>query len=329
MNLFSSVGRNLAVGFVLTLAVFVNSPVAAQLAGLSGDGWHTWQVEAVPNSPEICCFRWSQGIASRRACNLDAGHGGYSSSSDNPPGSGEIQVYALLDGDEIKDLRALSASCPVVADGQITDLGPVATATSVSWLAAQIEPEGDLAAEAIAGVAVHAGAEAAGVLLRTAQAHDDDNREDAIFWMAQVRVAEMADQIKQFIFEDDDPDIREHAAFSYSQSDAGDVADVLIRQGRRDRDPEVRSAAWFWLAQSEAEEAEQEIRRAMREDDDEDVREDAVFALSQLPDERAVNALGAIIEDQGLDHEMREEALFWLAQSESDEAFEYIDDILK
>ncbi len=58
------------------------------------------------------------------------------------------------------------------------------------------------------------------------------------------------------------------------------------------------------------------------------MREDAVFALSQLPDGRAVPALGEILEDRSLDMDIREQALFWLAQDESDEAFEYIDRIL-
>jgi hypothetical protein len=35
---------------------------------------------------------------------------------------------------------ALVANSPVIAGSPITDLGPVSTATSVSWLEARIEP---------------------------------------------------------------------------------------------------------------------------------------------------------------------------------------------
>lgn len=58
------------------------------------------------------------------------------------------------------------------------------------------------------------------------------------------------------------------------------------------------------------------------------MREEAVFALSQLPDERAVEALGYILADSGLGMEIHEQALFWLAQTEFDEALAYIDRIL-
>ena len=63
----------------------------------------------------------------------------------------------------------------------------------------------------------------------------------------------------------------------------------------------------------------------MQQDKSADVREEAVFALSQLPDDRAVKALAAVLEDRSLDQELREEALFWLAQSDSEIAFTYVD----
>jgi hypothetical protein len=59
-----------------------------------------------------------------------------------------------------------------------------------------------------------------------------------------------------------------------------------------------------------------------------DVRDEAIFALSQLPDVRAYEAMVAVIEDRSLRNEDRQQALFWLAQSESDNAFEYLGNMI-
>lgn len=301
----------------------------AQISGMTQDGWHTWRVAAVTSAPEMCCFSWNRGSATRQGCDLDSHSGGFSTSSNIIDVSKDVQVFVRIDDGDVAEIRALSASCPVTSDEPIVDLGPVANAESVAWLDSHIEPDGDLAGDAIAAISVHQGEDAVDVLIKTAESRSDqDNREDAIFWMAQVRVEETSAELKKFVFDDRDSEIREHAAFSYAQSEANDVAGVLIRQGRTDKDPDVRSQAWFWLAQTGAGESEAAIRKAMRDDNDADVREQAVFALSQLPDDRAVEALADILEDSSLNMEVREQALFWLAQTESDEAFEYIDRIL-
>jgi len=328
MNLFGSVRAHVVALGSLVFGAWLASPVQAQINAMTSDGWHTWRVPAVASAREICCFSWSSGTVTRRGCDLDDRHGGFSTRSDGEYASDEIQMYALLDDGDIRKLRALSSSCPVTASTAVTDLGPVTAAESIGWMEQLVEPGNKHASEAIAAIAVHDGEQASNLLREAARSKDENIREDTVFWMAQVRVAEMAADIKKFIFDDRDPDMREHAAFAYSQSGAEDVAGVLVRQGRNDDDADVRSQAWFWLAQTGADDSEAEIGRAIREDDDEDVREEAVFALSQLPVERAVKALGDVLEDRNLDLNVREQALFWLAQDDSDEAFEYIDRIL-
>lgn len=326
MNLFGKLRTNLLV-LAAIVASLVAPAVAAQISRLSGDGWHTWSIDAVESVPEMCCYSWKRGRTGGQGCDLDSGRGGFSTSSDRV--GGDVRLFVRTEDGAVTDIRALSASCPVTMSPPVNDLGQLPNAESVAWLADVVESGDEFASEAIMAISVHGGGEAREWLIDKARsAGDDDIREDAIFWMAQVRVEDTNRELKRFIYDDSDPDIREHAAFAYSQSDAGDIADVLIRQGERDADPDVRSQAWFWLAQSESPESERAIARAVREDDDADVREEAVFALSQLPDDRAVKALAAILEDGDLDLEVREQALFWLAQSETDEAFDYIDNIL-
>jgi len=315
---------------LLLLAAAIHSHAApVVITGLGESGWHTWQVESVESAPDMCCYTWKKGTANSGQCDLDRRGGGFSSTDDESFADDVVQIYAQMTSGNVTQIRVLSAQCPVTADTEIKDLGIVDTDDSVSWLQPFIADGGKLSSNAIAAVAVHHGTHARDVLIETAKfGRRQDDREEAIFWMAQVRVAETATVIKEFIFDDENAGIREHAAFSYSQSDASDITEVLVRQGRNDDDPEVRSQAWFWLAQTEAEESEVEIRHALLNDKDDDVREQAVFALSQLPEQRAVKALAAILEDRQLDREIREQALFWLTQTDSDEAFETIDRLL-
>jgi HEAT repeat protein len=316
----------------ITAIFFLAYPAACLAADLpesDSDGWYSWRVAVVESAPELCCFSWNNGVATQKRCNLDSRKGGFSIDSENPFPSDEIQIYARMDSGSPAKIRVLSSQCPVTTDSAITDLGIADGDESVEWLQQYISPHTNVSDEAITTVAMHAGDKARDTLIDVAEGDkNQDNRENAIFWMAQVRIAETADDIKMILIDDKNADIREHAAFSYSQSTASDRAAVLIRQGNEDADPDVRSQAWFWLTQTEATESEVEIRKAIDNERDADVREDAVFALSQLPEDRAVKALASILENKQLDMEIREQALFWLAQAESDVAFKYVDKIL-
>ena len=55
------------------------------------------------------------------------------------------------------------------------------------------------------------------------------------------------------------------------------------------------------------------------------LRKDAVFAISLLPESQSVNALLGLLEDRQMHREVREQALFWLVQSDSDQAYAYLD----
>jgi hypothetical protein len=314
---------------LIVIAAAQSQAIHAAINGLGDDGWHTWQVPAVESAPEMCCFSLRSGAVTKKQCDLDAMNGNFGGYDDSAASQDGMQIFALMTAGIATKIRVFSSGCPVSADSAITDLGPIEADDSVEWLVSSISNGGDIGSDAIAAIAVHRGGQARDALIDIAKpGHNKGDREDAIFWMGQLRIDETATELKDFIFHDDSADLREHAAFSYSQSKAADVADVLIQQGRSDDSPEVRSRAWFWLAQTGAAESEDAIRHALFSDKDGDVREEAVFALSQLPDSRAIRALATILEDRKLDMDMRQQALFWLAQTESEEAFEYIDRLL-
>jgi len=257
-------------GITLTLCLLSAYSAVVSSADLPGgdvDGWHTWRVDVVDSAPELCCFIWNMGAATQKSCNLDGRHGGFSSSDDNPFPSDEVQIYALMNAGAATKIRILSSQCPVTSDAPITDLGAVDGADSIDWLARYFAPHSEVSDEAITAVALHAGDAARRLLVDTAKsAANEENRETAIFWMAQARIDETAADLREIMFGDRNADIRQHAAFAYSQSSATDRAAMLIRQGKEDRDKEVRSQALFWLAQSGTEEAFEFFEQLLTDD---------------------------------------------------------------
>ena len=310
----------------------VAGAIAAEPREFPADGWYTWQVAAVDDAPGWCCLDWNRGRSTATACNLDGKNfnygsiGDFADDSSHLPTVGDAQLYALVNGGKPVRVRALSPACPVESRGPITDLGRIEPAASLAWLKPLVHDDDS---NALAAIAVHRGREPLAFLTGLAlHAEDSELREEVVFWLGQVRITESRDTIVGLMFGDQDPDLRAHAAFSLSQSSASDRTELLIRLGREDRDPEVRGQAWFWLAQTGAPESEAAIFAALREDPSAGAREEAVFALSQLPDERAVSSLTRIVHDTRMDLAMREQALFWLVQSDSDEAYETIEALL-
>ncbi len=309
--------------------LFVASQASADLPRLTDDGWHTWRVAAIEDAPDWCCYVWNRSRVCDDSCNLDERDSGYGPSDDDSSSIDQMQIYALMKGGEVTKIRALSAQCPGTTKTAILDLGVVDTEASVRWLRTLIGSHTRISMHALAAISVHGGPESLDALIDIA-ANDSDleNRKEAVFWMGQVRGTEAEEDIERLMFADDNADFREHAAFSLSQSDAPGRVDALARLGKEDSDGDVRSQAWFWLAQTEFAEGEEEIQKAIRDEKDGDVREQAIFALSQLPEERAAKALTKVIENRRLSKEDRKQALFWLAQLESESAMAYIDRLL-
>ena len=300
--------------------------MAATLDALAADGLYTWRVAATDDAPCWCCFGWTSGSPVARACDLDGQNVNYGTSDGFPATGGEMQIYALIESGKAERIRVLSPQCPVTSRRDVIDLGVIDVDESLAWLKSRVTSSGSDSTDVLAAIAVHRGSAALRFLVDTAEDGPTmELRKGAIFWMSQARIPESAGDLERMMFRDESSEIRQHAAFSLSQSTAENRSEALIRQGRKDDDSEVRSQAWFWLAQIGASESEQELQWAIANDPDDDVREEAVFAMSQLPEERAVDALLGILNDPQMHREIREQALFWLVQSDSDRAYDYLD----
>jgi HEAT repeat protein len=321
----------------LCLTSFALAPRAqsAELA-LPQDGWSSWQVAAVDQAPDWCCWSDDRNFrdSSRMSCRLDAASQSFGSRDHSTTDA--VRVYAHTAGGKIDRLRVLSTTCPVETATAIHDLGRVADDESARWLlnlAKQREGDANTRRHDEDGVltalAVNRGDVArdglAGIARNDART---ETRKQAVFWMALLRGPEGADITSSIMFTDKNAEVREHAAFSLAQSEAPRATADLIRLGNTDRDAEVRAQAWFWLAHTAAPEAESAIFTALRKETDPEVRERAILALSRLPDERAAKALLTIAEDRSQSRELRKRAVFWLSQSDSDAALKYLDQVL-
>ena len=315
---------------MLVLVALVGARDAlASLGEIGPDGWYTWQVDAVEDAPNWCCYGERLDRYYGGGCDIEDLDTRFSSfDSDDQPVQ-QMQVYVQMSGGAVRQVQTLGDACPIQSDSDVRNLGRIEAEESMRWLERVIEPHSRNSTQALGSIAVHAGMAAQEFLVGVADNGDEiENRKDAVFWLGQVRAKEAESDIVRLMFDDPDPELREHAAFSLSQSVAPGRVGYLARLGREDAEPEVRSQAWFWLAQTDAADAAGLIQRAIREESDPGVREDAVFALSQLPGTRAEQALVDIIEDKDLHEDIRKEALFWLAQVETDSALAYIDRLL-
>ena len=313
---------------MIVAATLLSGSVAAAELDLPRDGWASWEIDAMPAAKKSCCYDYRGGRTQAQACDLDGRHYSFSG-DDSQSASTTARVYALMSRGQLHRVRALDSSCPVRSKSAIADLGKIDTDLSASWLSERVQPRNDLSEALLAAVALHAGEVAKRTLYGSAQSPTDSaTRKNAIFWLGQVRGIEAAGFLRTQMREDDSAEIREHAAFSLSQSDAPNRAEALIEQGRNDRSTKVRSQAWFWLAQTEDAGAEAAINAAMADEADGKVQEQQVFALSQLPDERSAKALIGLIGNPQQPKRVRKQALFWLGQSDTPQAYQYLDALL-
>ena len=97
----------------------------------------------------------------------------------------------------------------------------------------------------------------------------------------------------------------------------------------RSRPEEVRSGAVFWVGRAAAEAATVGLAAIAGDTEDaREVREAAIFALSQRPDDEGTPILMELA--QSAEHaDVRRQALFWLAQSESPEVLDFFERILR
>lgn len=325
--------KTLMTGIALAVLCAAHASAATDLQAqvTQEDGWVAWQVPMVAGAGAPCCFTWRHGMVADGGCDLDGRDWSFGTDGKHALRDSTLAVYAHVAKGRIDRVRAVAAACPVASKDAIRRIVPVVPAQSVAllsdWLAGSDVKRND-DDSALAALAYHEDASATRALAVQAEPkHDEEAREQALFWLGQTRGAEGADIVEHYATTDADPDLREKAVFALSQSKAGDPYARILAISRSDRTAHVRSQALFWMAQTEDARAPADITAALANEASDDVREQAVFALSQLKDGRAEDALIAIVRGN-YPRDTKKQALFWLGQSGSPRAIQALDDVL-
>ena len=110
--------------------------------------------------------------------------------------------------------------------------------------------------------------------------------------------------------------------------DGDEARDLLVGYAERHDELRVRKDALFWMGQVRSQETVSVIERIAYQDPDTEMRQHAIFVLAQLPNEAGIEALFAVVKNRASNHDDRKKALFWLAQSDSDRAFDFVAGLL-
>lgn len=131
------------------------------------------------------------------------------------------------------------------------------------------------------------------------------------------------------IAETDRGRIGSKAIFPATIADSATVWPALIRVARNPNVPrDARNQSVFWLGQAAGDAVAAELGALVVDDGvDREVREQAVFALSQRPKDEGVPALIKVARTNR-DPEIRKKALFWLGQSHDPRALDLFEELL-
>jgi len=143
-----------------------------------------------------------------------------------------------------------------------------------------------------------------------------------------VAAREAADYLVS-IAQTDRGSIGSKAIFPATIADSANIWPALIRIAR---DPNVprgtRTQSVFWLGQAAGEVATSQLNAIVLDNSvDREIREQAVFALSQRPRSEGVPALINVARTNK-DPEIRKKALFWLGQSQDPRAIDLFEELL-
>ena len=288
--------------------------------------WLAFSMPVVDGTRSPCCWKGKWGATGEAGCSLRPGHTSYGSRSGSPLVD-HVNVYASIRDGHVKKLRVLGEQCPVDGNGaRVTWIGSVDDKAGLDWL--EDIARSDDSDGALYALALHRGSGAAKRLYSLARDTDEDRGSEAVFWLGAARGQQGFEQLERLL--DDLPrgDRRREINFALSQNESDEAAQLLLEISKSDPDPEQRGDALFWLAQEYPQQARGWLQEVINTEQDEDILHKAVFAVSQLPGEDSSQMLLEIAQDKDAPREARRQALFWLAQSDDDEAVTALADLL-
>jgi hypothetical protein len=296
------------------------------------DGWTAYDVALAADAGAPCCYAEYSGHHGVGQCDLDGRGWNIGRDDRDAPRlpADTLRVYVHVEHGAIDKLRGFVPDCPLRGTELVRRLEHVNADDSVALLQhmAQNATPHEREHTALALLAMHAAPSADAALIALAAPNQPrKQREQALFWMAQLRGVDGAQRVARVAHDDADAELRAEAVFDLSQAHGIDAYGTIHDIAQHDAATHVRSQALFWMAQMGDARARADITAAIGSDSSDEVREQAVFALSQLKGEQATAALIALVRGD-YPRAVKKQALFWLSESGRDVALRFIDDVL-
>jgi hypothetical protein len=322
-----------------------NAPdLAAEIHRIAGEKQPSWTAYAVPSiapDQQMCCFSSSEGMTTSCGCVLERQNSGQFTGQVKGATSAHLEsrpyfyVFLRSEGGTIQKVRALSADCPIDADGMtVYWLGGPHAADSVAFLASLVgnspeEAHPDRVTDgAILAIAYANDTSADQALDRFLGASEPRSiRNKAAFWTAQMRGEGGLQKLITIMHNDSDDQFRSDLTFDISQSKQPEAQEELLRVAHQDRSSHVRGQALFWLAQRAGKKVAGAITDAIEHDPDTEVKKRAVFALTQMPQAEGIPLLIQVAKTNS-NPAVRKQAVFWLGQSHDPRALDFIESVL-
>ena len=187
----------------------------------------------------------------------------------------------------------------------------------------------DVQDKAIFALSQHRSARAGAILRAYAERRDapSDLREKAIFWLGQQRSADNAQYLKTLYAKLETDDLKEKVIFSLSQMGGADnyrwLMDIALNQNEN---IEIRKKALFWAGQGHNVDVA-DLVRLYDSMNDREMKEQLIFVYSQRREEAALEKLFQIGKNDP-DRELRKKAIFWVGQSRSPRAAQYLQELI-
>src|SRR6266545_443023 len=189
--------------------------------------------------------------------------------------------------------------------------------------------DSDIQEKAIFALSQHHSARAAATLRDFAARRDanSDLREKAIFWIGQTRSPDNAQFLKDLYAKVENDDLKEKIIFSLSQMGGADnyrwLMDIALNPKE---DIEIRKKALFWAGQGHNVDVA-DLVKLYDSMNDREMREQLIFVYSQRREEAALDKLFQIGKNDP-DRELRKKAIFWIGQSRSPRAAQFLQELI-
>ena len=183
--------------------------------------------------------------------------------------------------------------------------------------------------KAIFALSQHRSPRAAAILC-TYSGHRDrpaELREKSIFWLGQRRSAENQQCLRNLYKSLDTDELKEKVIFSVSQMGGADNYRWLMDIALDSKENiELRKKALFWAGQGRSVDIA-DLVRLYDSMNDREMKEQLIFVYSQRREDAALEKLFQIGRNDP-DRELRKKAIFWVGQSRSPKAAQYLQDLI-